>query len=413
MSEQSGPSESEEVTGEGPTPSARASLTAGVLRERSDDEGRVALVPQDVAKLNAISVDVIVESGAGVRSFFPDASYAKAGATIVDRSGCLSRSSVVLCVSRPSDDDLQSLGAGQVVIGMLAPLIEPEFAQALAARGTTGVSLDLLPRTLSRAQSMDALSSQASIAGYKAALLGASTFTRYFPLLMTAAGTARPAEVLVLGAGVAGLQAIATAHRLGAIVRGYDVRPDAKEQVESLGGRFIELTSVTDAAGEGGYARTLSAEETKALQDELNGHIAKHDVVITTAQVPGQRPPVLVTKDAIDSMKPGSVIIDMGSSALGGNVETSRPGETFVTDGGVTIVGAQNLASTMGMGASATYSHNICALVAHFVSEGKFVVDLEDEIQQGVVITHDGAVVNEATKARLISPGDTSQSAGS
>jgi H+-translocating NAD(P) transhydrogenase subunit alpha len=400
MSEQSGPSENAEATGEGPIVPQRASLTAGVLRERSDDERRVALVPEDIAKLNALSIEVVVEQGAGGRSFFPDASYEQAGATIVDRSACLSRSNVILCVSRPDADDVGALGAGQVVVGMLSPLIDPEYAQALAARGVTGVSLELLPRTLSRAQSIDALSSQANIAGYKAALLGASTFTRYFPLLMTAAGTARPAEVLVLGAGVAGLQAIATAHRLGAIVRGYDVRPDAKEQVESLGGRFIELTSVTDAAGEGGYARILTEDETKALQDELNGHIAKHDVVITTAQVPGQRPPVLVTKEAIDAMKPGSVIIDMGSSALGGNVETSRPGETFVTDGGVTIVGAQNLASTMGMGASAMYSHNVSALLAHFVSEGKFVVDLEDEIQKGVVITHDGAVVNEAMKAR-------------
>ena len=398
MSEQSGPSATEEVADEGPNPSVRGSLTAGVLCERSDDERRVALVPDDIAKLSALSIDVLVEKGAGTRSFFPDASYAQAGATIVDRSECLSRSNVILCVTRPDQDDVRALGAGQVVVGMLEPLVDPGYAQALATRGAIGVSLDLLPRTLSRAQSMDALSSQSSIAGYKAALVGASEFTRYFPLLMTAAGTARPAEVLVLGAGVAGLQAIATAHRLGAVVRGYDVRPDAKEQVESLGGRFIELTAVTDAAGEGGYARTLTEEETKALQDELNGHIAKHDVVITTAQVPGQRPPVLVTKDAIGAMKPGSVIVDMGSSALGGNVETSRPGETFVTDGGVTIIGAQNLAATMGMGASMTYSHNISALVGHFISEGKFVVDLDDEIQKGVVVTHDGAVVNEATK---------------
>ncbi|MGA8297666.1 MAG: NAD(P) transhydrogenase subunit alpha [Acidimicrobiales bacterium] len=402
MSEQSAPSKGEEAPEEGPIhPSVRATLTAGVLREQSRDERRVALVPDDVAKLDGISIDVVVESGAGEASFFPDLAYEKAGATIVDRSECLSRSNVILCVSRPEESDVQSFGAGQAVVGMLEPLVDPEYAKAIAARGATGISLDLLPRTLSRAQTMDALSSQASIAGYKAALLGASTFTRYFPLLMTAAGTARPAEVLVLGAGVAGLQAIATAHRLGAVVRGYDVRPDAKEQVESLGGRFIELTSVSDAAGEGGYARTLTADETKALQEELNAHIATHDVVITTAQVPGQRPPVLVTNEAIDAMKPGSVIVDMGSSALGGNVETSRPGETFVTDGGVTIVGAQNLASTMGAGASMAYSHNICALVAHFVVEGKFVVDLEDEIQKGVVVTHDGAIVNEATRARL------------
>jgi len=225
---------------------------------------------------------------------------------------------------------------------------------------------------------------------------------------MTAAGTARPAEVLVLGAGVAGLQAIATCHRLGAIVRGYDVRPEAKEQVESLGGRFVELKSVTEAVGEGGYARALTAEETKAQQEELNGHIARQDVVITTAQVPGRRPPLLVTAEAVRAMRAGSVIVDMAASSLGGNVEGSRPEETVVTDHGVTIIGAGSLPSTMAASASTAYSHNICALVAHLAKDGKVAIDLTDEIQAGVVITHGGKVVNPAT-AELVGSGTGKQ----
>jgi len=393
MPEEAQPSEQHgEEDGEVST-SASKHLIAAVLRETERGERRVALVPEDVAKLGAIGLDVTVETGAGDGAWLTDEAYTKTGATIADRERCLSSGDLLLTVSRPNEEDLKHLHSGQLVIGVLAPLIDPEYVRSVAAKRVTAVSMDALPRTLSRAQSMDVLSSQASIAGYKAALVGADAFSRYFPLLMTAAGTAPPAEVLVLGAGVAGLQAIATAHRLGAVVRGYDVRPEAKEQVESLGGRFLELTSVGEAAGEGGYARALSEEETRAQQEELNSHISRHDVVITTAQVPGRRPPVLVTNAAIESMRAGSVIVDMAASDLGGNVEGSKTNETIVTPNGVTIIGAGDLASRMATGASAAFSHNICALVAHFVRDGVLEIDLADEIQSAVVVAHDGSVV--------------------
>jgi NAD(P) transhydrogenase subunit alpha len=239
------------------------------------------------------------------------------------------------------------------------------------------------------------------VAGYKAALVAASEFGRFFPLLITAAGTARPAKVLVLGAGVAGLQAIGTARRLGAVVSGYDVRPASKTEVESLGATFIELTAGVSAAGEGGYARELTAEERQAQQDELVGHIARHDVVITTAQVPGRRPPLLVTEDAIKAMTAGSVIVDMGASVLGGNVSGSRPGETVVTGNGITIIGADNLPASMPTAASNAYSRNISTLLEYMTSDGALAIDTSDEIQASVVITHDGRVVSEGV-ARLL-----------
>jgi H+-translocating NAD(P) transhydrogenase subunit alpha len=288
---------------------------------------------------------------------------------------------------------------------MLAPLSDPGLAAALAAQGVTAISLDGLPRTLSRAQPMDALTSQSNVAGYKAALVAATEFGRFFPLLITAAGTARPARVLVLGTGVAGLQAIGTARRLGAVVSGYDVRPTSQGEVESLGATFIELTSVASAAGEGGYARELTADERQAQQDELAGHIARHDVVITTAQVPGRRPPLLVTEDAIKAMSAGSVIVDMGASALGGNVTGSQPSETIVTGNGVTIVGADNLPATVPTAASNAYSRNIAALLLHLTSDGALAIDPDDEIQAGVVITHDGRVVHEGV-AGLLQPAE-------
>jgi H+-translocating NAD(P) transhydrogenase subunit alpha len=241
------------------------------------------------------------------------------------------------------------------------------------------------------------------VAGYKAALVAAAAFGRFFPMLITAAGTARPAKVLVLGTGVAGLQAIGTARRLGAVVSGYDVRPSSRTEVESLGATFIELTSIGSAAGTGGYARELTAEERQAQQDELLGHIARHDVVITTAQVPGRRPPLLVTEDAIKAMAAGAVIVDMGASALGGNVTGSRPGETIVTGNGVTIIGADNLPATLPTAASNAYSRNITALLEYMTSGGALAIDTSDEIQAGVVIAHDGRVVREDV-ARLLQP---------
>ena len=378
-------------------------MKAAVVKETPPGERRVALVPDAIAKLRPAGIDVLVESGAGDGAWLSDAVYADAGASIVSAAEIYRTADVILTVTRPSPAAVSELRPGQAVIGMLAPLADPEFAAALAARGVTAISLDGLPRTLSRAQTMDALSSQANVAGYKAALVAAAEFGRFFPMLITAAGTARPARVLVLGAGVAGLQAIGTARRLGAVVSGYDVRPASKGEVESLGATFVQLTSVESGLGEGGYARELTAEERQAQQEELTGHIARHDVVITTAQVPGRRPPVLVTEDAIKAMSPGSVIVDMGASALGGNVTGSSPGETHVTGNGVTIVGADNLPATVPTAASNAYSRNISALLLHMTSDGALAIDTSDEIQAGVVIAHDGKVVHEGV-ASLLGP---------
>ncbi len=380
-------------------------MKAAVIKETAPGERRVALVPDAIAKLRPAGIDVLVERGAGDGAWLSDAAYADAGAAIVGAAELYQTAEVILTVTKPPAATISTLRKGQAIIGMLAPLTDPGLAAALAAQGVTAISLDGLPRTLSRAQPMDALSSQSNVAGYKAALVAAATFGRFFPMLITAAGTARPAKVLVLGAGVAGLQAIGTARRLGAVVSGYDVRPASKGEVESLGATFVELTSVEAGAGEGGYARELTADERQAQQEELTGHIARHDVVITTAQVPGRRPPLLVTEDALKAMSPGSVIVDMGASALGGNVTGSRPGETVVTGNGVTIVGADNLPATVPTAASNAYSRNISALLLHMTKDGALAIDTSDEIQAGVVITHDGKIVHEAV-ARLL-PAET------
>src|SRR5215468_9077977 len=356
-------------------------MKAAVVKETSPGELRVALVPDAVAKLAPAGIDVLVESGAGDGAWLSDAAYADAGASIVSAAEIYRTADVILTVTRPEAD--------------------PDYAAALADRGVTVISLDGLPRTLSRAQPMDALTSQSNVAGYKAALVAAGEFGRFFPLLITAAGTARPAKVLVLGTGVAGLQAIGTARRLGAVVSGYDIRPTSKEEVTSLGATFLELTSVGSAAGEGGYARALTDEERQAQQAELADHIARHDVVITTAQVPGRRPPLLVTEDAVKAMSPGSVIVDMAASVLGGNVAGSVPGQTAVTGNGVTIVGAQNLAATVPAAASNAYSRNISTMLLHLTKDGALAIDTSDEIQAGVVIAHDGRVVHQGVAGLL------------
>jgi NAD(P) transhydrogenase subunit alpha len=378
-------------------------MKVAVIKENAPDERRVALVPETVPKLIAAGAEVIVENGAGAAAWFPDSAYAKAGAVICSAAELYAKADVILTVTRPGPEAVSQLRAGQAVFGMLSTLTNPERARELAEQGVTAVSLDGLPRTLSRAQPMDALSSQANVAGYKAVLVAANAFGRFFPMLITAAGTARPAKLLVLGAGVAGLQAIGTARRLGAVVSGYDVRPAAAGEVESMGGTFIKLTSVGPAAGEGGYARALTEEERAAQQEELAGHIARHDVVITTAQVPGRRPPLLVTEDALKAMAPGSVIVDMGASGLGGNVAGSVPGETVVTPAGVTVIGADNLPASVPTAASAAYSRNISAVLLSMTHDGVLTVDLDDAIQAGVVITHEGKVVQQAT-ARLLEP---------
>lgn len=370
-------------------------LTVGVVREQ---ERRVALVPDGAARLAAAGLNVLVEADAGAAAWFGNDDYAKCGAELVSRDELYARADVVLSVGRVPPERLRE---GQILVGVLAPRLDPGYAADLAARGVTAISLDGIPRTLARAQVMDVLTSQANIAGYKAVLVAANAFERYFPLLITAAGTAKPAEVLVLGAGVAGLQAIGTARRIGAVVRAYDVRPAARGEVESLGASFVDIGAVAGAAGADGYARALTDDEQQAQRAELAAHVARHDVVITTAQVPGRRPPLLVSDEAVKAMRPGSVVVDLAASALGGNVAGTEPGRTIVTDNGVTLIGADNLPATMPTAASAAFSRNVGAFLGHLIRDGHTVIDPADEILAGVLVTHAGAVVYPATARPL------------
>jgi NAD(P) transhydrogenase subunit alpha len=374
-----------------------SALIVGVLRETLVGEHRVALVPDTVTRLQTLGLDVLVEAGAGAGAWFPDAAYEAAGACVVKRAALFSESDVLTCLHAP--DDRAGLRPGQVLLGLLQPELDPALVQELAEAGVTALSLDGLPRTLSRAQSMDALSSQANVAGYKAALVAADAYGGYFPMLMTAAGTIRPARVLVLGAGVAGLQAIGTARRLGAIVTGYDVRDAARADVASMGAAFLDLGAVVSATGEGGYARALTDEEQASQQMAMAGAVARFDVVITTAQVPGRRPPVLISAEALAMMRPGAVLVDLAASAMGGNVEGSIPDTTIVVANGVTLIGAGNLPAAVPQAASTAYARNVAALLAHLVQEGELVVDSADEITAGVLITHDGEVVHPAVIA--------------
>ena len=386
-------------------------MKVGVAKETAPGERRVALVPETLSRLQKAGCEVLLEAGAGAGALLPDAAYRDAGASIVSPEELYAQSDVILRVRKPSADEVKPLRSGQVLVGLLQPLLDPKLMQQLAERGVTALSLDALPRTLSRAQTMDALSSQANVGGYKAVLIAANAFGRYFPLLTTAAGTARPANVLVLGIGVAGLQAIATARRLGAIVKAYDVRSETKEQAESLGASFLVLKSLADASGSGGYARELTAEERKAQQDELNGYIGDMDVVITTAQVPGRRPPVLVTAEAVAKMKPGTVIVDMAASALGGNCELSKVGEVVLTDNGVAIHAPEDLPSTMPVSASMFYARNISAFLLNFLKDGQLVFDPADEIGAATLITQGGQVVQEATR-KLLAPAESAAPGG-
>ncbi|MDR3202606.1 MAG: NAD(P) transhydrogenase subunit alpha [Bifidobacteriaceae bacterium] len=369
-----------------------AAVRIAALREVPQGERRVAIVPEVAARLVQDGYQVLVEAGAGERAFFPDSAYADAGAQVLSRAKAIAGADIVVTVNPPDPELIAAFKPGQAVIGLLGARANHEIVKELAAKEVTAIDLAFLPRTLSRTQTMDALSSQASVAGYRAAIVAAEAFARYIPMMITAAGTAKPARLMVLGTGVAGLQAIGTAKRMGAVVTGYDVRPASRGEVESLGAAFLTPSGVGDGAGEGGYARELTAAEREAQQRELEDHVVTYDIVITTAQVPGRKPPVLVTAGAVGRMKPGSVIVDLGASALGGNVEGSKPGETVVTPGGVTILDGSNLAAEMPTGASNAYARNVSALLKALVVEGAVEVNFEDQVLDAIVVAHAGAV---------------------
>jgi NAD(P) transhydrogenase subunit alpha len=352
-------------------------MQVGVPKETAQGERRVALVPELVSKLDGI--EVVVEQGAGTAASFTDDAFTEAGASIGDPWAA----DLVAKVRKPSDDEVGKLRDGQVLIGFLQPLTDQEGIERLASRGVTAFAMESIPR-ITRAQSMDALSSQATVSGYKAVVLAADRLPKFLPMLVTAAGTVVPAKVLVIGAGVAGLQAIATARRLGAVVSGFDVRPVVKEQVESLGAKFLELGVVGEET-EGGYARELSEEEQRRQQEELEARIGDFDVVVTTALIPGRPAPKLIPQSAIESMRPGSVIIDLAAEA-GGNADLTRPDEE-VTHNGVTIIGPTNLPSSMPYHASQLYARNVTALVNHLAPEGELALDFEDEITAGACVT--------------------------
>jgi NAD(P) transhydrogenase subunit alpha len=370
-------------------------VKVGTPKETAPDERRVALVPDTVTRLAAAKLEVNVESGAGSAAYLPDAAFEQAGAGIVKGAAALfGEADAVLKVQAPSAAEVELMKKDAVLISFLQPATQGDIIRALAARGVTAFSLELVPR-ISRAQSMDALSSQASAAGYKAVLMAAGRLGKFFPMLMTAAGTIPPARVLVMGAGVAGLQAIATARRLGAVVSAYDVRPAVKEEVQSLGATFIELPLETQE-GEGGYAREQSDEFLRKQRELIGEHVAKSDVVITTAAVPGRRAPLLVTGDMVKGMRPGSVIVDLAAET-GGNVELTKAGKD-VEVGGVTIIGTRNVPSTMPLHASQLYARNVANLLLHLVKDGSIVLDFEDEITKGSCVTYGGEIVNERAK---------------
>jgi H+-translocating NAD(P) transhydrogenase subunit alpha len=371
-------------------------MRIGVPRETLPGELRVALVPEVVQKLTAAGQSVVVEAGAGGGALIADDQFVAAGATLAAGPDEAFAADVVVKVAAPTVDEVALLDSSSILIGFLAPLSNGVGVSALAGSGATSFAMEAVPR-ISRAQSMDALSSQANIAGYRAALIGAQELGRFFPMLMTAAGTIRPATVLVLGAGVAGLQAIATARRLGAVVQGFDVRSAVKEQVESLGAKFLEFDLGGDLEGEGGYARELTSEQQARQQELMAEAIGKCDVVITTALVPGRRAPILVTEKAVELMKRGSVVVDLAGEQ-GGNCELSVPGETVIRHG-VKIAAPLNVASTLAEHASALYARNIQALLGLMISDGELKLDFEDEVIASSCITRDGAIVNEGAKA--------------
>lgn len=374
-------------------------LTIGVPKETAAGERRVSLVPEVVARLTRQGFAVVVEQGAGELAYADDAAYEAAGARMVDRATAFG-ADVVTKVQPPDEAEIALLKSGGVFIGFLNPLDRPEISERLADRGVTALSMELVPR-ITRAQKMDALSAMSSIAGYKAVLLAAMALPRFFPLLTTAAGTIRPANVLVLGAGVAGLQAIATARRLGARVSAYDIRDVVREEIQSLGAAFVELPlEVAGAQDQSGYAKALAEEKARRQTELLVPFIGKSDVVVTTALIPGRRAPMLITREAVEAMAPGSVIVDL-AAANGGNCELTQPGETVVHNG-VQIFAPLNLLADAAIDASHMYARTLLAMIQEFADAEAFKPNFDDEIFKGACVTHGGTVVHERVKGLLV-----------
>jgi NAD(P) transhydrogenase subunit alpha len=374
-------------------------MRIAVPMELQPGEARVALVPESVKKLVAGGVEVGVERGAGVRAGYPDKDYEAAGASIMDRATLLSGTDILACVNRPEQSDFGKLKKDAIIVGFLKPLDEPAALEPIVNRGLSAFAMELVPR-ITRAQSMDALSSMATVAGYKAVIMAASRLPRMFPLLMTAAGTVPPAKVLVLGAGVAGLQAIATARRLGAVVEGYDVRAAAGQDVKSLGAKFLEVDlGGIETQDAGGYAKELSPEALQKGREMVAKHAATSDVVITTAQVPGRKAPLMLTEEAVSNMRPGSIIVDL-AAATGGNCALTRPGEE-VNYNGVIIMGPLNVPATVPGHASQLYSRNMTTFFTLIIEKGNLKIDINDEILKGACVTYQGGNVHPKVAAAL------------
>ena len=375
-------------------------MKISIPKETIQDESRVAATPQSVKELIKAGYKVNIETGAGTSSFISDDNFKKAGANIVNSTKELFKDSdIIIKVAAPTSDEIELMPKDSILVSFFQPTIELEKVKSISNKNITGLSMHLVPRT-TLAQKMDALSSQANIAGYKAVLMGSSHMNVYMPLLMTAAGTIRPAKVLILGAGVAGLQAIATAKRLGAQVEAFDVRPEVKEQVESLGAKFVEVSSeFDDGVGEGGYAKETSDEYKKKQQELIKEHISKADMVITTALIPGRKAPILIGKDVVELMKPGSVIMDLAAEN-GGNCEVTEK-DKIITHNDVIVDGTSNIPATMPVHASELYAKNISALVLYMTKENNLNFDMDDEIISGSTFTHQGTITHEPTRNLL------------
>jgi len=368
-------------------------FTIGVVRETEPGEKRVSMVPEVIGRLPKEDFEFLVEAGAGESAYISDDDYREIGARIVSRDTLYSEADLVTRVAPPNAEETALFRSGGVLLSFLRPLDDPDGIRRLADKGVTSFSVEMVPR-ITRAQRMDALSAMGVISGYMAVLVAAGSLPKFFPLLTTAAGTMRPAKVLVLGAGVAGLQAIATARRLGAVTSGYDVRPVVREEVESLGAKFVELElETTEAAGEGGYAKALGEEKQQRQVELLTPYLASSDVIISTALIPGRKAPLLISEEAVRQMTPGSVIVDL-AAPNGGNCEVTVPGET-VSRHGVTIHGVLNLPSEMSIHASSMYARTLSAFITEFVKEGALDLDFEDDIIKGACVTHEGRIVNE------------------